>query len=139
MKDMRQPMERLFCCILTAVLSFGAGISFSAAVASQAEEEMNVSGGWNFTVETSAGTGNPTFTFKQEGEKLTGTYKGLFGAADLTGTVKGREIKFSFKVDFQGQAAEITYEGKIEDKTSMKGTVKMADFGEGTWTAKKQP
>ena len=29
--------------------------------------------------ETEAGSGNPSFNFKQEGEKLTGKYKGLLG------------------------------------------------------------
>ena len=122
-----------FNCVLIAFLAFELGVS--AAVAA----EINVSGSWNFTVETSGGSGNPSFVFKQDREKLTGTYKGLFGAAEIAGTVKGKEIKFSFKVDFQGQAAEITYEGKIEDKDSMKGTVKMAELGEGTWTARRQP
>ncbi len=90
-------------------------------------------------METAAGSGNPSFTFKQEGEKLTGTYKGLFGTADLTGTVKENEIKFFFKVDYQGQNFEITYEGKIEDKDTMRGTVKMSEIGEGTWTGKRRP
>jgi len=101
--------------------------------------EVDVTGAWAFAVETAAGSGNPSFTFKQEGEKLTGTYKGLFGTADLTGTVKENEIRFSFKADYQGQTFEITYEGKIEDKDTMKGTVKMSAIGEGTWTGKRQP
>ena len=123
-------MKVLFCWLL---------IRFLSPATSGVAEEINVSGSWNFAVETSGGSGNPSFVFKQDGEKLTGTYKGLFGTAEIAGTVKGREIKFSFKVDFQGQAAEITYEGKIEDKDSMKGTVKLAELGEGTWTAKRQP
>src|SRR6185503_6828686 len=32
----------------------------------------NISGVWNATVETPQGTGNPVFTFKQEGDKITG-------------------------------------------------------------------
>ena len=35
------------------------------------------------------GKGSPSFEFKQEGEKLTGTYSGKFGKAALTGTVSG--------------------------------------------------
>ena len=33
-----------------------------------------------------AGSGTPIFVFKQSGEKLTGTYSGLMGNAELTGT-----------------------------------------------------
>ena len=121
-------MRMLLSAALTVLLASVAGAG-----------EVDVTGAWTFEVETAAGSGSPSFTFKQEGENLTGTYKGLFGTADLTGTVKGNEIKISFKVDYQGQTFEITYEGKIEDKDTMKGTVKMSEIGEGTWTGKRQP
>src|SRR5262245_13559096 len=57
-------------------------------------DKIDVTGAWNVTVETDAGSGNPSFNFKQEGEKLTGKYKGLLGEFDLTGTVKGDKIEF---------------------------------------------
>ena len=97
----------------------------------------NISGVWNAAVETSQGTGNPVFTFKQEGEKITGNYKGTFGEAPLTGTLKGNEISFSFKVNVQGQSADLSYTGKV-DGNNMKGKAKLGDFGEADWTAKKQ-
>ena len=99
---------------------------------------LNISGAWSFTVETQAGSGSPTFTFKQEGETLTGTYKGQFGEAPLTGTVKGNNINFSIKVNAQGQDVTIVYSGAIESKDSMKGKVSIAEMGEGTWTAKRK-
>ncbi|MFY9557544.1 MAG: hypothetical protein WAV20_10380 [Blastocatellia bacterium] len=97
----------------------------------------NITGTWDFTVETAAGSGTPTFTFKQEGEKLTGSYKGQLGEAPLTGTVKGADVKFSFKLSAQGQDLTITYTGKV-DGNSMKGTAAYGELGEGTWTAKKK-
>ena len=99
---------------------------------------VNITGVWNFAVETSAGSGSPTFTFKQDGESLTGTYKGQFGEAPLTGTVKGADVKFTIKVSAQGQDLTINYLGKIEGKDSMKGTATFGELGEGTWTAKRQ-
>jgi hypothetical protein len=99
---------------------------------------MNITGAWSFTVETSQGSGSPTFTFKQDGENLTGTYKGQFGEAPLTGTVKGADIKFAIKINAQGQDLTLTYSGKIESKDSMKGTVQLGELGEGTWTAKRK-
>lgn len=98
---------------------------------------VSISGVWNATVETSQGSGNPVFTFKQEGEKLTGSYKGTFGEAPLTGTLKGNDISFSFKVSVQDQAMEVTYTGKVEG-ASMKGKAKLGELGEADWTAKKQ-
>jgi hypothetical protein len=99
---------------------------------------VNITGDWNVAVETSGGSGNPSFTFKQEGETLTGMYKGQLGEGPLTGTVKGTDIKFTIKVNAQGQDLTIVYTGKIESKDSMKGTVVLGELGEGTWTGKRK-
>jgi hypothetical protein len=108
-----------------------------SAVRIAAQTKVDVTGKWAFNVETSAGAGAPTFTFKQDGEKLTGHYTGTFGEADLTGTVKGAEITFSFTVDAQGNALKETYTGTV-DKDTMKGKLVIEGVGEGTFTAKKQ-
>ena len=97
----------------------------------------NISGNWAFEVQTDQGTGSPSFTFKQDGEKLTGTYKGAFGEGPLEGTVKGNAINFIVKVNAQGQDVSITYTGTIENG-AMKGTVKLGEMGSGTWTGKRQ-
>jgi CHASE2 domain-containing sensor protein len=102
-----------------------------------AQAKVDVTGKWAFNVETAAGAGAPTMTFKQDGEKLTGHYTGTFGEADLTGTVKGGEISFSFSVDAQGQTLKEIYTGTV-DKESMKGKIVIEGFSEGTFTAKKQ-
>jgi hypothetical protein len=109
-----------------------------AAPAGPAAGSVNITGVWAFAVETAAGSGTPTFTFKQDGESITGTYKGQFGEAPLTGTVKGSAIKFTVKVNAQGQDITINYTGTIENKDSMKGNAAFGDLGEGTWTAKRK-
>jgi hypothetical protein len=106
-------------------------------IAAQGGAKVDVTGKWAFNVETSAGAGAPTFTFKQDGEKLTGHYTGTFGEADLTGTVKGGDITFGFTVDAQGTALKETYTGTV-DKDTMKGKLVIEGLGEGTFTAKKQ-
>jgi hypothetical protein len=102
-----------------------------------AKPSANVSGAWNFEVETAAGSGTPKFTFKQEGEKLTGTYSGQLGEAPITGTIKGNDVKWTFQTRLSEQDVTVTYTGKVEGAGSMKGKVQLGDFGEGTWTAKK--
>jgi hypothetical protein len=104
----------------------------------QSGSASNITGVWDFAVETQAGSGNPTFTFKQEGDNLSGSYKGQFGEAPLTGTVKGSDVKFTVKVNAQGQDLTITYAGKVESKDSMKGTASFGELGEGSWTAKRK-
>jgi hypothetical protein len=103
-----------------------------------AASSANVSGAWAFQVESPAGTGSPTFTFKQDGEKLTGQYKGAFGEAPVTGTVKDNKIEFTLKVDAQGQALTLKYAGTVEKDGTMKGTAEIGELGSATWTAKRQ-
>ena len=118
----------------TAVLILIAAVLASAPLAAQG---TNVTGDWTFNVTTDQGGGTPTITFKQDGEKLTGKYNGQLGAADLTGTVKGADIQFSFTVDVQGQQAPVTYKGTVE-KNTMKGTLDIAGMVNGTFTATKK-
>jgi hypothetical protein len=129
-------MTRMHARVATigAVLILALGLS---AARGAAQAKVNVTGKWAFNVETSAGAGAPTFTFKQDGEKLTGHYTGTFGEADLTGTVKGADITFSFTVDAQGNAIKETYTGTV-DKDTMKGKLVIEGLGEGTFSGKKQ-
>src|SRR5262245_32920369 len=121
---------------LAATASSGATAAAAQSSGEKGGDKVDVTGEWSVTVETEAGSGNPSFTFKQDGEKLTGKYKGAFGEADLTGTVKGDKIEFSFKVSGQIEGT-ITYTGTTDGKT-MKGKVSLAGLGEGTFSGKKQ-
>jgi len=109
-----------------------------ATVRGAAQARTDVTGKWAFNVETAAGAGTPSITFKQDGEKLTGHYTGQLGEADLTGTVKGAEISFKFTIDVQGQQLNATYSGTVDGKDSMKGKVVLEGLGDGSFTAKKQ-
>jgi hypothetical protein len=92
-----------------------------------------------FQVETSAGSGTPTVTLKQDGEKLTGHYSSMnLGEAELTGTVKAATIQFSFVAEVQGARIDVAYSGTVENNNGMKGTVTLAGVGEGKFTAKRQ-
>ena len=114
-------MKRLFLAgILSAALLLAADIT----------------GTWSAQVETDMGSGTPTFTFKQSGDQLSGTYKGNFGEQKLTGTVKDNDVEFSFTIDAGGQTAKAAYKGKI-DGASMSGSVVFGDLAKGTWKAKK--
>jgi hypothetical protein len=88
----------------------------------------DISGAWDFTVNTEAGTGNPAFVFQQQGDKLTGTYKGLLGEAKVTGTLTEDKVTFSFESEYGGEKFKVEYTGTIESAVSMKGTVR---FGGG--------
>jgi len=122
----------------TAVRHAAAPASPAAPAPAASSTAVDISGNWLFNVDTGAGSGQPTFTFKQDGEKLTGTYSGAFGKANIAGTLKGGVVKFSFTADAGGQSADITYTGKVLSKDSMEGTVQLGGLGEGSWTGKRQ-
>jgi hypothetical protein len=124
----------LWSATTVAAVVLGLG---SVAWAAQAAK-VDVTGAWTFTVESAAGSSTPAVTFKQEGEKLTGHYSSaLLGEAELTGTVKGQTIEFVVSADVQGTKLQLKYTGTIENKDSMKGKLSLAEFGDGTFTAKR--
>jgi hypothetical protein len=89
-----------------------------------------VTGTWNMTVETSAGSGTPVFILKQENDTLiTGTYKGQFGEAPVKGSIKINKISLRFSASDM----EISYSG-IVDGNTMKGKAVFGTVGEGTFT-----
>ncbi|HEY4308288.1 MAG TPA: hypothetical protein VGN12_02450 [Pirellulales bacterium] len=92
----------------------------------------SVAGGWNIDVDVAGNTGTPVFTFKQDGDKLSGRYKGRFGEADVTGKLKGNEIEFSIEAN----GAKVTYTGTVA-KDRMEGNVDYDGQANGTWKARK--
>jgi len=97
-------------------------------------DKTDVTGTWKLNVEVGGDSGTPTFTFKQKGENLTGTYQGAFGEADVTGTIEGDQIEFTFKV--QGET-KIIYNGTV-DGDEMEGTCDYGGYAAGTFTGKRE-
>jgi hypothetical protein len=128
-------MKRLRKHIITTITIFTA--TFMLAVLTAGAQTVNVSGNWKLTLETPNGAASPSLVLKQEGEKLTGTYKGRFGESPLEGTVKGKDIKFTVKVNAQGQEFVLEYTAAVEGDT-MKGKAKFGDMGEADFTGKKE-
>ncbi len=118
-------MHRLACVLLLCITG-----AFAA----------DISGAWQFSVQTNQGAGTPTVAFQQQGEKLTGTFHSLlFGDAPITGSVKDNAIEFAFEGSTLGQKIKVTYKGTIESPTVMKGTAVYAGVDEkATWSAKKK-
>lgn len=116
---------------LAALLAMGA---FAIA---QVAAAADVTGTWIMAVQTSAGSGSPTFVLVQKGDALSGSYKGQLGEAQVTGTVKGDDVTIEYKVDGQAGSLAVKYSGKTDGKT-MSGTVSLGQLGEGTFTGSKQ-
>jgi hypothetical protein len=98
----------------------------------------NIEGAWQFTVQLSMGTGSPVVTFKQDGEKITGTYEGRYGTSKLEGTVKENVVEFKVSIAAEGSTVTGTFSGTYESD-KMKGDVDYEGAGDGTWTAVRMP
>ncbi|HEY5808492.1 MAG TPA: hypothetical protein VIT67_11015 [Povalibacter sp.] len=98
--------------------------------------DVNVAGQWDLTVETQMGVGTPHFNLEQQGSTVTGTYKGQFGEAPVSGEVKGRQLRLSLKVSAQGTDYEIVYTGTVEGET-IRGQVSLGGVDRGSFTGKR--
>ena len=107
------------------------------AVTAVAAQKYDMTGEWAFEVQTDAGSGTPTFVLKQDGDKVTGKYKGILGEADVTGTVTGKTFKLTFSGDAQGTAVNVSYDGEFESATAVKGKMDLGGLASGTFTGKK--
>ena len=78
-------------------------------------QAADISGKWTAQVPGRDGqTREATFTFKVEGEKLTGTTTGRNGDVAITdGTVKGDAIAFTVVMNMQGNEVKILYKGTV--------------------------
>jgi hypothetical protein len=109
------------------------------AIFALAASAADISGNWKGTAEGPNGAIERTFTFKQDGTKLTGeTVSSFTGKSAITdGKVEGDAISFSITASIQGNEMKIGYKGKITGDT-----IKLtSDFGGGgqtiEWTLKK--
>ena len=105
----------------------------------QAPTPTDVTGKWLLTVTTTAGTGTPTLTLTQRGDSLTGHYSSqVLGEADVKGVIKGTAITFRMQVELQGTPITVSYDGTVDSRDSMKGTVDLGGQATGTFTGKRQ-
>lgn len=96
------------------------------------KQAVNMTGTWNLELVTSGGTGNPVFTLKQDGNKLSGTYKGRFGEAPCSGTVNGND----FVITYELSGSKVIYKGKV-DGDKMSGEADLAGQASGKFTGMK--
>lgn len=102
----------------------------------------DVTGKWTAQVPGRDGqTREQTFTFKVDGEALTGTVSGMPGgdAAEIKdGTVKGDDIAFSVVRSFQGQEVKFLYKGKVSgDEIAFTSTRDGGDAPPRPFTARR--
>src|SRR5215469_14951970 len=87
------------------------------ALSSLAAFAADVTGKW--TSEATGKGGPQTYTFKQDGDKLTGSIEGgRGGAVDISnGKVDGDSVSFEVVREMNGNSMTIKYSGKVSEGT----------------------
>ncbi len=110
---------------------------FLLALFAVAALAADITGNWKATAEGPQGSMERTFTFKQDGTKLTGeTTSSFMGKSTIEdGKVEGDSVTFSITGKFGDNEMKINYKGKISGD-EIKFT---SEAGGNTfdWTAKK--
>lgn len=124
------------------LIKFVACLIVAASLTAQAEDKkLDLSGTWKSSFTNQTGQVRETiFTFKQEGEKFTGTTTGRNREQALEEVkVNGDEISFQVTREFNGNKVVTKYTGKVSGDT-ITGKTEFSRSGETRsreWTAKR--
>lgn len=100
----------------------------------------DISGVWKVDGSVEGNPVTPTCTLKQTAEKVSGSCRFEEDhVAEVTGGVNGQEVTWKLSLEYQGTDYTLTFTGKLDSDTTMKGTIAVdpSDAG-GDFTAKKQ-
>ncbi len=102
----------------------------------------DISGNWKATADGPNGAMERTFTFKVDGNKVTGeTTSTMLGKSTITdGKVTGDTVTFTITANLQGNEMKLNYTGKIKDNEIVfTSSAAGGDGGQAIeWHAKKQ-
>jgi hypothetical protein len=116
------------------LLTIAAALLFSAISVFAAD----VSGAWTMSLETPQGSMPASLTLKQDGDAVSGTYRGPRNEAPAAGTLKDNDLKLSVSINAGGQSVTLTIAAKVAgDK--MDGTLDFAGQQTLKFSATKKP
>ena len=70
---------------------------------------------------------------------MTGHYSSdTLGEADVTGSVDGTTVTFSFDGEVEGFTIQVTYQGTLQDDGTLSGTLDLGGLADGIFTGEKQ-
>lgn len=122
--------------VLALTLSSGANGRLQAQRGKSPDPTPDVAGHWTLSIDMNVGVAKPTIEIKQNGQTITGTYRGRYGDFPIVGSLDGRGIAFSFTMK-GGRRISFTGEVAANGQT-MRGEAEMAEMGDATWAATRE-
>jgi hypothetical protein len=136
-------MNTLRVVLIASVAALAAACSSapSKPAAAPVAAAPTLAGNWTVTIDSQMGSQDSQLTLTQNGKDLVGKLEAPppVGSADIKGDVVGADVNMWFMVNAQGMELKIDLVGTQENGSAMKGRAVFGTFGEGTFTAKKNP
>jgi hypothetical protein len=126
---------RMLSCLVAVTSAICALVFIESPAAAAAAD---ITGTWELTIYHQPDDSDylATYILKQDGEKVTGTYHGMHGPAEVTGTVKSNEV--TLRVTVQSLTTVTAhFSGKVTSATKMSGTVTGTSDKPRKWSAEK--
>jgi imidazolonepropionase-like amidohydrolase len=98
-----------------------------------------LTGTWNLTVNLGQGEKAATLNLTQEGERVTGSISGAFGAGEIANasTTPSGGLRFTVPLEIEGQTKEATFIGTLSGSNEFGGTVNVVGMSPGTFTGSR--
>lgn len=106
----------------------------AAALVVSVTAQSNVAGDWNMTIDSDQGSLSATMTFKQDGEKVTGSMPTDQITFEFEGTISDNKLELVAEIDAGGAFLEVTLEATV-DGNEITGTLDFGGYGGGDITA----
>ena len=106
----------------------------AAAVVVSVTAQSNVAGDWNMTIDSDQGSLSATMTFKQDGEKVTGSMPTDQITFEFEGTISDNKLELVAEIDAGGSFQEVILEATV-DGDEITGTLDFGGYGSGDITA----
>ena len=114
-------------------LAVALGIVAAAFVVS-VTAQSSVAGDWNMTIDSDQGSLSATMTFKQDGEKVTGSMPTDQITFEFEGTISDNKLELVAEIDAGGAFLEVILEATV-DGDEITGTLDFGGYGSGDITA----
>lgn len=106
----------------------------AAALVVSVTAQSNVAGDWNMTIDSDQGSLSATMTFKQDGEKVTGSMPTDQITFEFEGTISDNKLELVAEIDAGGAFLEVILEATV-DGDEITGTLDFGGYGGGDITA----
>jgi hypothetical protein len=96
-------------------------------------------GTWNVNVNLGQGEKAITLNLTQEGERVTGSISGAFGAGEIANASisPSSGLRFTVPLEIEGQTKEATFIGTLSGSNEFGGSVNVVGMSPGTFTGNR--